>query len=177
VKKALIAMILVLLILIPSVSAAEAKTKFGAGAMVGYPFNGAIGTFDITDKWDVQLGLGYGLGSFRYNYGYGYAGSAGYGFFAIDIASNYDVHTFDIDANNKLSITAGGEITLGIGGSYSGFSLIIMAVPGLSYTIPSLPLDLFLRIPLGANIFFIGNGGGTHVSFAGGGQLGAVWNF
>ena len=184
-KKALVATILVLLLLIPAVGAAETKTKFGAGVILAYPFNGAIGTFDINDKWDVQLGLGYYIGAVKIK------DSSGWGWgayrwpvngFGIDISSHYDVYTVKIDEKNKLDITAGGNITLAFPSVWGGsgiftLNIAIMATPGVSYTLPSIPLDIFLRIPLGINLLIIGDGGGTHVGFAGGGQIGAVYNF
>ncbi len=178
-KKALVATILVLLLLIPVVSAAESKTKFGAGVTVGYPLEGIIGTYDITDKLDVQLSLGYSVGARG---------------FLIGAGVNYNVYSFKLSERDYLDLTVGGDLGVGIpvgygrlyGVSYKPYVLMldITASVGISYTFANIPLDVFLRIPLGVRLnipnkdWWEGTGrSGFNVGFAGGGQIGAVYNF
>ncbi len=157
--------------------AAQSSTNFGAGGTFGYPFEGAIATYDITDIWDVQLGFGYFFGNVNVkntSYPLSVAG------IAIDLATNFSVYQFEIDSKNKIDLTVGADVILGFPLNYSNahfmFNLAIMAVPGASYQIPDFPMSVFLRIPLGVNILMISEGGGTHFGFAGGAQLGAIYH-
>ncbi len=172
--------ILVILLALPSLFAAG---EMGVGAVVGYPFNGAVFSYRMNEKLDLQLGAGYYMGRVKIR-GNEYWGSYSWPVngFGLDLYGGYEVYRFEFNPENALAITIGGNVDLAIATGYYRtvlFTLGIMATPGVSYRLPlkEVDIDLFLRIPLGVNIAFFPEGGGTYFGFAGGGELGAIYRF
>ncbi len=160
-----------------------ATGQMGVGAVVGYPFDGVLFSYKVNEKLDLQLGAGYYMGRVRIR-GNEYWGSYSWPVngFGLDLYGGYEVYRFEFNPENALAITMGGNVDLAIATGYYRsvlFTLGVMATPGISYKLPlkKVDIDLFLRIPLGVNISFFPEGGGTHFGFAGGGEIGAIYRF
>ncbi len=160
-----------------------ATGQMGVGAVVGYPFDGVLFSYKVNEKLDLQLGAGYYMGRVRIR-GNEYWGSYSWPVngFGLDLYGGYEVYRFEFNPEHALSVTVGGNLDLAIATGYYRsvlFTLGVMATPGISYKLPlkKVDIDLFLRIPLGVNISFFPEGGGTHFGFAGGGEIGAIYRF
>jgi len=149
-KKVLLVIALVLVIALPLSAANYSKTNgIGVGLNLGYP---------------TGLTMRYGMDDFRvlgnltWNFGSG---------FYLDAGALYDITEVQL-GEFPIYINGGGLVGLGL--ANSNFQLSVNGVVGASYYLEEYPVEIFLNLAPGWNLFM-----DSGFSFKGG--FGGLWYF
>lgn len=166
-KKILVVCLLIALVLVPATAASykgsTAKNTLGVGLNLGT---------------NTGVGLKFGMGKFDV---IGNVGIADFHFgnpttIAADAAASYEVYDIDIKGQHHMPITVGLGVNADfVIGSESSVSVGILAPVGIEYTIPTFPMNFYLRLAPGLDIKIDGSGVGFGFGF--GAYLGALYMF
>ncbi len=167
-KKVLLVAVLALLLLAPLTAASTRGTA--SDGSVGVGLN--LGT-------NTGLGLKFGMGKFDVIANIGvdamHIGSNGVGLGG-DIGAFYEVYDIEIDRRNHLPVTVGLMAPMGFFfGEQFAMNVGVLAAAGIEYTIPDVPINLYLRLGFGVDLGITNNGVEAGFGFSGG--VGALWMF
>lgn len=159
-KKKLLVVLLVLLLSITSLFAANKRLGIGTGLVIRAPFGiGAMTEYDFGPA-RANLTLGYQMGTFLLGIGGEYV-------FPGLFQNN--------DLNFGLKMSVGGKIDLGFS---SGSTLINIGVPiTFAYYFDSVPIKIYGSGIPGVAILVSSGGGGAGAGLSGQVEIGALWLF
>ena len=166
-KKALVICLLAALLVAPAFAASTAGTdkdgSFGLGLNLGT--NTGVGMKFGMGSFDVLANVG--LDNFKVS-------NAGVGI-GFDTSCSFQVYDFKIDSQNHMPLSVGlGVSSKFFFGNEFKFGLDVLFPVGLSYQFPKVPIELYLRLAPGLQVF---KDTQLQLGFGMGAYIGALYKF